>query len=106
MSLRALRAGMGVLLVALALGLIGARPAAAMGEGFWMQGWRLLVSVWGKNGAEIDPFGVIKPPPTTGLVTVPPTTPATTPTSARAPRSSGSAEGGRSPRATRQTVVR
>src|SRR5262245_38291100 len=94
MSLRALRAGMGVLSLAVALGMIGAQPAAAMGEGFWMQGWQWLVSVWGKSGAEIDPLGVFKPPPLPpgGLSTPPPTT---TPAGARAPESRGSIQGER-----------
>jgi hypothetical protein len=96
MSLRALRAGMGVLLLAVALGMIGAQPAAAMGEGFWMQGWQWLVSVWGKTGPEIDPDGLFKPPkPPGGLVDTPPP-PETTTTAARAPRGGGSAQGERS----------
>ena len=96
MSLRALRVGMGVLVLAVALGLIGAQPAAAMGEGFWVQGWQWLVNVWAKNGAEIDPLGIIKPqPPPGGLVYTPPPPPEATPTSARTSGPRGSAQGER-----------
>jgi hypothetical protein len=69
MSRRAFHGGMIILILVTALALAGARPAAAQDQGFGAFWWGWLTSAWGQAGAEIDPNGILVPPPILGPVT-------------------------------------